>query len=41
LLVDAFKKGMANKNSTSAVRAGYLQCMTGAFQGDNPFLKAV
>ncbi|RMX46865.1 hypothetical protein pdam_00022068, partial [Pocillopora damicornis] len=34
VLVDAFKKGMTNKNSTTAVRTGYLQCMTGAFQGN-------
>ncbi|KAJ7333816.1 eIF-2-alpha kinase activator GCN1 [Desmophyllum pertusum] len=34
VLVDAFKKGMTNKNSTTAVRSGYLQCMTGAFQGN-------
>ena len=27
------QKGMTNKNSTTAVRTGYLQCMTGAFQG--------
>ena len=27
------QKGMSNKNSTTTVRSGYLQCMTAAFQG--------
>ncbi|XP_029194337.2 eIF-2-alpha kinase activator GCN1-like [Acropora millepora] len=34
VLVDAFKKGMMNKNSTSVVRTAYLQCVAKAFQGN-------
>ncbi|XP_068678677.1 stalled ribosome sensor GCN1-like [Montipora foliosa] len=34
VLVDAFKKGMANKSSTTVVRSGYLQCVAQAFQGN-------
>ena len=32
-LVEWFKKGMGLKQSTSAVRNAYIQCMLAAFQG--------
>ncbi|XP_038061522.1 eIF-2-alpha kinase activator GCN1-like [Patiria miniata] len=33
-LIDWFQKGMTLKQSTSAVRNGYIQCMLAAFKGD-------